>query len=110
MSEVLKILAHEVRTRRRKRGLSQEKFAEATEISMALVSEIERGVANPTLSTLEKIANFFEISLSELFSKQKNPNQIHQTRYEIVRSALNLSETKVLRLEKYLASLMRKSD
>ena len=33
---------------------------------MAQISEIERGIANPTVGTLEKIADYFQVSVAEL--------------------------------------------
>lgn len=52
---------------RRARGLSQEDLAGTTEIDRAYIGRLERGVANPTLLMLARIAEAFEVSLAELF-------------------------------------------
>ena len=58
----LKQLAHryrlggEVAVLRSRAGLSQEQVADQTGIDQAEISRIERGVANPTHDTLERIA------------------------------------------------------
>ena len=55
-----------VREKRKEIGLSQEEFAEEAQIDRTYVSQIERGVANPSLSVLCKIADVFHIKISEL--------------------------------------------
>jgi len=66
MSKTTEFLAKELRARRKLAGLSQDDLSEKTGVSMAQISEIERGIANPTLSILEKIADYFQISVAEL--------------------------------------------
>lgn len=59
-------LASTIRDQRKSAGWSQEEFAEKAQIDRTYVSQIERGVANPSLSVLCKIADVFKISLIEL--------------------------------------------
>jgi transcriptional regulator with XRE-family HTH domain len=61
-----KQLSFIVREKRKAIGLSQEDFAEEAQIDRTYVSQIERGVANPSLSVLCKIADVFNIEISEL--------------------------------------------
>jgi transcriptional regulator with XRE-family HTH domain len=56
-----------VRARRRKLGVSQEEFAEMCGLDRTYVGGIERGERNLSLVNIEKIAQTFKISLSELF-------------------------------------------
>jgi transcriptional regulator with XRE-family HTH domain len=60
-------LGKRVRTLRKKKGLSQEAFADLCGLDRTYVSGIERGVRNPSLVNLEKLANALGVSLSELF-------------------------------------------
>ncbi|HED36675.1 MAG TPA: XRE family transcriptional regulator, partial [Ignavibacteria bacterium] len=53
------------RTRLEKR-MSQGDICRALNLDRAYISNIENGRMNPTLSTLERIANALEISSSEL--------------------------------------------
>jgi Predicted transcriptional regulators len=46
--------------------LSQEKLADLAGLSMASISELERGKGNPTLETLQGLAKVFNISVMEL--------------------------------------------
>ena len=60
-------LAANVRRLRQDAGLSQQELAKAAEIRQALVSEIERGEANPTLESLVKLAQALKVDLARLF-------------------------------------------
>ncbi len=51
---------------RKSKGLTQKELAFATDVSISQISRIERGLINPTLSTLHAIAESLEISLEEL--------------------------------------------
>lgn len=48
--------ASAVAAARAKRGLTQKQLAEKTDIDQSDISKIERGVANPSVATLERIA------------------------------------------------------
>lgn len=61
-------LALIIRDRRRSAGWSQEEFAEKAQIDRTYVSQIERGVANPSLSVLSKIADVFEMKLIDILN------------------------------------------
>ncbi len=66
MSKATDFLAEELKARRKQAGLSQGELSEKTGVSEAQISEMERGIANPTLSILEKIADYFQIGVAEL--------------------------------------------
>jgi len=61
-----KKLGENLRKLRLKRGMSQGDLAVILNVDRAYISNIENGRMNPTLSTLEKIANALEVSSSEL--------------------------------------------
>ena len=52
---------------RRQRKLTQERLAEATEVSVDLISNIERGVNAPSFKTIEKLSTALNVSPDELF-------------------------------------------
>jgi len=56
-----------VRQRRQKLGVSQEEFADMCGLDRTYVGGIERGERNLALVNIEKIAQTFKISVSELF-------------------------------------------
>ncbi|ABI77277.1 DNA-binding protein [Hyphomonas neptunium ATCC 15444] len=55
-----------LRQLREERGWSQEEFADRAGLHRTYVSAVERGVRNPTLSVLERLAKALDIKLSEL--------------------------------------------
>lgn len=55
-----------VRKKRQEQGLSQEDFAELVGVHRTYVGMIERAEKNITLLNIEKIAQAFDISMSEL--------------------------------------------
>ncbi len=52
---------------RQKQGLSQEDFAFKCDLDRTYITSLERGKRNISLENLEKIANAFNMSLSEFF-------------------------------------------
>ena len=56
-----------VRNKRQKLGVSQEEFADMCGLDRTYVGGIERGERNLSLVNIEKIAQTFRVSLSELF-------------------------------------------
>lgn len=60
------MLCDRVRELRRKRGWSLEQTSAACGVSRSMLSEIERGRANPTLAVAFRIAQAFGMSLGEL--------------------------------------------
>lgn len=67
MSSALRIaLGRTVRALRSAAGYSQEGFADAVGVHRTYMGTLERGDGNPTLETLEFIADGLKISVSEL--------------------------------------------
>ena len=59
-------LAENIRLIRRVKNLTQEQLALMAEVDRTYVSQIERGVGNPSLLVLCKLANIFEITTDQL--------------------------------------------
>lgn len=59
-------LGSAIRDRRAELGLSQEALGERAVLDRTYVSGVERGVRNPTVATLARIAEALEIRLSAL--------------------------------------------
>jgi len=62
------LVAWNVRRIRVLRGISSESLAAASRVDRAYVSRIERGVANPTVDVLEKVAGVLAVQVAELFA------------------------------------------
>ena len=59
-------LAGTIKDLRGRKNLSQERLALMANVDRTLVSKIERGIANPTLEILVKIAFCLGVPVSEL--------------------------------------------
>ena len=62
-----KALGQRLRELRESRGESQEEAADRAGLSPKTLQDFERGVTNPTLSSILAVAQAYEVSLGELF-------------------------------------------
>ena len=63
----LTALGEKLRAYREKQQLTQEALAEKADLDPTYISGIERGVRNPSVISLARVANGLGISLSEFF-------------------------------------------
>ena len=57
------VVGNAVAAARARKGLSQKELAESTGIDQSDLSKIERGVANPSIGTLNRIAEAMDAEL-----------------------------------------------
>lgn len=69
------VLCSRVREIRRKRGWTLEEMSAGCGVSRSMLSEIERGRANPTLAVAYRIAQAFGMSLGDLV---ETPSAVHR--------------------------------
>jgi len=62
-------LGNRVRKLRQAINLSQESFSTKAGLHRTYISELEKGLRNPTVSTLNKIANALNIDMKDLWEK-----------------------------------------
>jgi transcriptional regulator with XRE-family HTH domain len=77
---------------RQARKLTQEQLAEAAGLSYKFVGEIERGVGNPTLTTLESLAAALQVGVTDLLSDENRPDRVSARDATLVREALDSIE------------------
>lgn len=61
---------------RKKKGLTLDEAARLTGVSRSMLSAIEKGEANPTISVLWKIANGYKISFTSLIEEHRPVDQV----------------------------------
>lgn len=66
--DVRRRLGARVQRLRQAQGLSQEELADRADLHRTYVSGVERGVRNPTVTVLEKLAQGLQTSLPDLVS------------------------------------------
>ena len=69
MREVQVRFGDAVRAERARRGYSQEKLGELAGLDRTYVSGIERGLRNPSLSNIQRLADALDVSLVRLFKQ-----------------------------------------
>jgi transcriptional regulator with XRE-family HTH domain len=67
-AKLLTTFGRSIRSHRKQRGLSQESLAEASGLSRNYISDIERGVRNPSLLALVAIARALRMPLRDLLA------------------------------------------
>jgi transcriptional regulator with XRE-family HTH domain len=67
-------MGERLRLARRARGLSLRELAQRVGVSASLISQVETGRANPSVSTLYAIAAELDVSLDELLFEDRRPS------------------------------------
>lgn len=65
--ESRKLVAWNLRRVRVSRGLSQENLAVDADVDRSYVGRLERGIENPTVGVLDRLADALSVHVSELF-------------------------------------------
>ncbi len=86
MSRIDRKIAENLRRIRKSRGMSLDTMAAKTGVSKSMLGQIERGESNPTVATIDKIAEGLRISFDELLSaRDADVRVIDPERTEIFR-------------------------
>lgn len=88
-------------------GISQEMLAEKTGLSLSLIRRIERKAANPTLSSLEKIAGVLETDIIDLFNNNNALNAEEERKRIILIELSQLSREQLMLMLKFVKSLKK---
>jgi transcriptional regulator with XRE-family HTH domain len=73
------VLHEQIRVLRKKHNMSLRQLAEAAGVSAGLLSQIERGSTDPSLSTIRKLAAAFDADVATLFADLK-PTGVHHSK------------------------------
>ena len=65
-------IGYNIHTLRKAKGITQEKLATQLHISYQAVSKWENGVAQPDINIIPVIANYFDVTIDELFGYRLN--------------------------------------
>ncbi|MCD7993255.1 MAG: helix-turn-helix transcriptional regulator [Clostridia bacterium] len=64
-------MENKVELLRKQNGISQESFAKAMRVSRQTISSIENGKYNPSLELAFAIADYFGMSIEEIFTYER---------------------------------------
>lgn len=68
--QLLGLLAKNIRSLRKGVGLSQEDLAFECDIDRTYISKVERGIANPSLLVLNRLAEVLGVEIKDLLKKK----------------------------------------
>lgn len=60
-------LGKRIRRARKDRKITQEELADRVDLHYTTISRIERGISNPPVQTVNKIAKALKVDISDLF-------------------------------------------
>ena len=69
--DIRKRIGWNVKRLRKEREITQEDFATDSGFDRGYISGVERGVRNPSVLVLERIATALEVDVAELFDDEK---------------------------------------
>lgn len=104
--DVRQQVGQRLRHLRRVRGYTQEQLAERIDISPKYLSSIERGVENPTLDLLGRLAQGLQVELYELFQVTPAAGQPDRLRQRLVELVAEIRLEELPRLVRVLEALV----
>ena len=66
----------QIRKLRKRRGWTLQRLAEQSGLSVSFLSQVERGLSSPSISSLGAVANALEVPLSNFFTVAHNPSVV----------------------------------
>jgi transcriptional regulator with XRE-family HTH domain len=75
MARLKSVLAHNIKTRRKSLGLTQETMAEKINTASTYIAMIESERRTPSFKMIERIAEVLEVDAPELFSTKDYPSE-----------------------------------
>lgn len=93
MADILGRVGARLKQLRLARNLTQEKLAEAAGLSYKFVGEVERGLGNPTLTTLAALASALQTTVVDLVSDEYRADRVSSREATVLREALDSIES-----------------
>lgn len=91
-----RIIGSRIQARRKQKKITQEKMAEALNLSVGFISQIERGVTKLSLDSMAAIAQYLDCSISSIVddTNQKDINYF-QTDFNALYESLNYDDQRL---------------
>jgi transcriptional regulator with XRE-family HTH domain len=108
MGSIVNIVSDNIKRLRELKKLSQKEVALDVGIPQGQYSRIENGKVEPTISTLEKFAKVFEVSISELFKSNQIEEQLNLPLMEKIKMLDKLDDDEKEALFKIIDAMISK--
>ena len=83
---------------RKSKGLTQKELAKALDVTQTAITYWETGKREPSIEMLEKIANYFDVSLDYLFTAQTDKRNL--------KSIMNVFAPHLTRLKNHIKIML----
>ena len=108
MKDYQKAFGERLRAIRKSRGLTLEKLAAMACLSVQYLGDVERGKANPTLSTIEKISEALAMKLVDLMDVEEYQSTTEEMRKDLQEYVESTTEYELQLLHTFIRSISRK--
>lgn len=88
-------IGHRIRELRELKNISANKLAVSLDVDPSTISKIEKGISKPSLDLLEKICNYFKISMSDFFSNGINTTALSDDIKKLLKNSKDLTTEQI---------------
>lgn len=64
-----KVIGNRIQTRRKSKGITQEKMAEDLDFSVGFISQLERGITRPSLESLYDVVEYLDCTIADILDE-----------------------------------------
>lgn len=86
------LMGRQIRELRRQRGWTLQDLASQVGLSLSFMGHIERGTRKPSLETIVRLAQLFDVSIDSLLMPERNPASATHAAQELLKAALALCQ------------------
>ncbi len=104
MNSTKVLLGRKIKELRKSKGWTQEKLSELLGINPKSILRIEGGKTFPTIQNLEKIAEIFQIDITDLFNN-KNLDDIQNLKNSILEIIQTFNDNKIKELYNFVNAI-----
>ena len=97
-------IGHKIKQLRVQNGLTLEELASRSELTKGFLSQLERNLTSPSISTLEDILEALGSSLSDFFKEEKDEQTVFQKLQIFLLKSLTILQSNLLSLEMRISS------
>ncbi|MEK5469285.1 helix-turn-helix transcriptional regulator [Paenibacillus sp. FSL R7-0210] len=94
--DVRNLLSEKITKLRKGRNLTQQQVAKSLELTRSAYSQYELGTRNPDHDILNKIADFYDVSIDYLLGRTENPEQVLSEPSRVLIDSLDLTDEEIM--------------
>lgn len=94
--DVRNLLSEKITKLRKGRKLTQQQVAKSLELTRSAYSQYELGTRNPDHDILNKIADFYDVSIDYLLGRTENPEQVLSEPSRVLIDSLDLTDDEIM--------------